>query len=279
METYNLIADVSELKWFFDHVLIKPKINESYSAVFVSRHKKLTKDEQQTIGMSRRETEFLSTVTFKNYTWDFDTFLKTLKRFNVDKYAFTTSAGEPLPEKTLVIIFYVNPCDDMKVCKRFVDEYNETNECISKAMLNGNEATDKYRWFNKCESTIKHLRANSKGSRYYLDYDIDVPKWFKTYCYDQLKQIFSNAFGCGNYIIIDTSGGYHVLIKTTAITKNPHDVCKLVDKLYRESLFIYSENPYDKYECIINDSQIPGIPLPGTYQYGKLVTILNKEDL
>ena len=33
-----------------------------------------------------------------------------------------------------------------------------------------------------------------------------------------------------------------------------------------------------KFECIVNDSQIPGLPLPGTYQYGKKVTVLNKED-
>ena len=33
-----------------------------------------------------------------------------------------------------------------------------------------------------------------------------------------------------------------------------------------------------KFECVINDSQIPGLPLPGTYQYGRPVTVLNKED-
>ena len=33
-----------------------------------------------------------------------------------------------------------------------------------------------------------------------------------------------------------------------------------------------------KFECIVNDSQIPGIPLPGTFQYGRPVTVLNKDD-
>ena len=33
-----------------------------------------------------------------------------------------------------------------------------------------------------------------------------------------------------------------------------------------------------KFECIVNDSQIPGLPLPGTYQYGRPVTVLNKGD-
>jgi hypothetical protein len=34
----------------------------------------------------------------------------------------------------------------------------------------------------------------------------------------------------------------------------------------------------DKFECVVNDSQIPGIPMPGTYQYGRPVKIINKED-
>jgi hypothetical protein len=38
------------------------------------------------------------------------------------------------------------------------------------------------------------------------------------------------------------------------------------------------EKGVDKFECIVNDSQIPGIPMPGTYQYGRSVRIINKED-
>ena len=43
-EVYDVVADVNELKWFFDHVIQKPQINESYTAVFVSRHKKLWRE-------------------------------------------------------------------------------------------------------------------------------------------------------------------------------------------------------------------------------------------
>ena len=44
------------------------------------------------------------------------------------------------------------------------------------------------------------------------------------------------------------------------------------------------EEPYldekgnNKFECVVNDSQIPGVPLPGTYQYNRPVTVLNKEE-
>jgi len=333
---YQMIADYDELKWFFDHVIQRPQVNESYSAVFVSRHKKLTDEEAKQIGLTRKEGEFLSTVTFKLRAikdasrkddpeiWNFDNFVKTLRRFNVDKYAYTTALGEPIPSKTLAVIFYVNPGDDMKVCRSFVDEYNTVTEAISKAMLNGKEVSDNYQsfqWFGKAESTIKHLKANQKGSRYWLDFDCDVPSWFKADLildkshlipyfeevnkerkakkkstvdtsifensldyYDALTALLNYIYGKGNYVVVDTSGGYHILVRTSAIKANPHDFCEFVSYIYKFAIEYCGEPEYldengvCKFECIVNDSQIPGLPLPGTYQYDRPVTVLNKED-
>lgn len=306
---YQMIADEKELKWFFDHVIQKPQVNESYSAVFVSRHKKLTDEEAKEIGITRKEGEFLATQTFRMRNikdaskaddpnlWTFEQFLARLKRFNVDKGAYTTGTGQPIPSKTLAIIFYVNPGDDMKVCRAFVDEYMEVNEAISKAMLNGKTTAENYQsyqWFGNAESTIKHLKANKKGSRYWMDFDIDVPKWFKEnnfkvdenttfHPYTELKDNLDVFFGKGNYIVVDTSGGYHILVKTSAIKSNPHNFCKQAEVIYNEYLRLGAEPYVDekgvcKFECIVNDSQIPGLPLPGTYQYNRPVTVLNKED-
>ena len=311
-QMYQMIADENELHWFFDHVIMRPQVNESYSAVFVSRHKKLTKEEQEEFGLTRKEAEFLATQTFKMRNikdgsskddptlWTFEQFLQRVKRFNVDKGAYTTSTGLPIPQKTLAVIFYVNPGDDMKVCKKFVEEYNDVNEAISKAMLNGKTTAENYQsyqWFGNAESNIKHLKANQKGSRYWMDFDIDVPKWFKdkvfdfyvdgpNHCsgYQYMKQcIFEKAFGKGNFVVVDTSGGYHVLVKTSAIKANPHNICKEVEYLYNILIHVGGEPYLDekgncKFECIVNDSQIPGLPLPGTYQYDRPVTVLNKED-
>ena len=297
-EVYDIVSDIAELKWFFDHVIQKPQINESYTAVFVSRHKKLTKEEQEDIGLTRKEAEFLATVTFKLRTikdaqrkddqelWTFDQFLKTLRRLEVNKLAYTTAKGKPIPTSTISTIFYVNPGDDMKVCRKFVEEYNDVNEAISKAMLNGKSVSDNYQsyqWFGKAENTIKHLRANQKGTRYWMDFDIDVPKWFKVSYYSQLKTLLTEAYGLKNYVIIDTSGGYHILVRTSAIKQNPRLFSNKVYDLYQAGIKAGNE-PYvdekgnSKFECIVNDSQIPGLPLPGTYQYNRKVTVLNKED-
>ena len=297
-EVYDVVADVNELKWFFDHVIQKPQINESYNAVFVSRHKKLTKEEREDIGLTRKEAEFLAVETFRlghfkdalyqneENNWTFDSFLKHLRRLEVNKDAYTTSKGLPLPTKTLATIFYVNPCDNIKVCREFFNQYLDVAQSISKAMLNGKttvENLQSYQWFDNAESNLKHLRANQKGTRYWLDFDIDVPAWFKVSYYDQLKTLLTEAYGLKNYVIIDTSGGYHILVRTSAIKQNPRLFSNKVYDLYQAGIKAGNEPYLDekgvcKFECIVNDSQIPGLPLPGTYQYGRPITVLNKGD-
>lgn len=304
-EVYDVVADTAELKWFFDHVIQKPQINESYTAVLVSRHKKLTKEEQEDIGLTRKEAEFLAVETFglghfkdalyqDENNWTFDKFLKHLRRLEVNKDAYTTSKGLPLPTKTLATIFYINPCDNIKVCREFFNQYLDVTQSISKAMLNDKTTVDNlqsYQWFDNAESNLKHLRANQKGTRHYLDFDIDVPVWFKegknyedkSY-YHVLLTLLDTYFKKGNYIVVDTCGGYHILVKTSAIKKNPHDFCKDVDDIYKLGISRDGNEPYldekgnNKFECVVNGSQIPGLPLPGTYQYGRQVTVLNKSD-
>lgn len=298
---YQVLASTEELKWFYDHVVMKPQINESYSMVFVCRHKKLTKEEQESIGLTRKEAEFLSTQSirlgkvkdaFQEPEWTFDRFQKAVKRFQVDKYAYTTALGEPLPERTLAVLFYVNPCDDIKVADYVFDKINAAKMAITKALLNGKTMIDvlqTYQTFGNLESSVKHAKANCKGSVYWLDYDIDIPSWFKgalgvrSEYEEQLLDLLADTYGKGNYVVVSTSGGYHVLVRTSAIKQNPRLFSNKVYDLYQAGIKDGNE-PYldekgnSKFECIVNDSQIPGLPLPGTYQYGRPVTVLNKED-
>lgn len=297
-EMYKVVASEEELKWFFDHVIQKPQVNESYSMVFVCRHKKLTKEEKESLGMASNETEFLATQTLRlakfkekskidnESNWTFNKFLQYVKRFEVNKEAYLTTEGKPLPDKALVTIFYVNPCDDIKVARRLIQKLDETSDAIIKAMLNGKTTEDNlqsYQAYGNIESTVKHLKANCKGSNYWLDYDIDVPSWFKEKYYEEMIKIFNKWYGKGFYVVIETGGGYHVLVRAHRIMFDPHKLCKDLSVVYEEGL-ANGEAPYlddkgvCKFECVVNDSQIPGLPLPGTYQYGRPVKVLNKED-
>ena len=319
-EMYQMIADVNELEWFFDHAIFKPLPYESYSMVMVSRHKKLTKEEQLTIGLTRAESEFLTVQVVRapkishvqdkeEKEFSFDNFLRHVRRFNVDKYAYTTALGQPLPEKTLAVLIYINPADDIKVADKVIETIEANKTAIVKASL-----VDKKNWkadvlpvyqnFSNLENNVKHFKAQCKGSVYWMDYDIDVPKWFKYVSwseeidgvkvakqranfninyYEQMKSVFEKYFSKGNYIIVDTSGGYHVLVRTFKINFNPHTISKELTEIYEQGVADGNDEYLDekgnlKFEAIVNDSQIPGLPLPGTYQYGRPVTVVNKED-
>ena len=305
LEMYQVISSVEELEWFFKHALFKPLPYESYSMVMVSRHKKLTKEEQETIGLTRKESEFLAVQCVRapsisqvqgeeEKPFEFEKFLRHVRRFNVDKYAYTTALGQPLPEKTLAVLIYVNPADDIKVADKVVETINNNKSAIVKAALADkkywSDVLPVYQNFSNLESNIKHYKAQCKGSVYWMDYDIDVPSWFKenkflttTKYYDMMIEKLNARFGKGNYVIVDTSGGYHILVRTFAIKSNPHDFCKEVEKIYKQGIAdgnpeYLDENGKTKFEAMVNDSQIPGLPLPGTYQYGRPVTVLNKED-
>lgn len=302
-QMYQMIADEGELRWFFENVVQKPMIHESYAAVFCARFKKLSDEERLAVGVTKREAEFMATQTFRvkkihdlkdmveDDGWNFKNFMRHLYRFNVDKMAYTTSGGYPIPEKCLAVIFYVNPCDEIKVADEVTQKHDWTKTAIVKAMLNGKTLADNlqsYQNFSNIESNVKHARAHCKGSVFWLDYDLDCPRWFKdtsSIYFQDMKRQLNELYGAGNYVLIDTSGGYHILVRTAAIHGDPHKFCEEMRRLYDKGLAIdKSLVPHvdakgnDKFECIVNDSQIPGIPMPGTFQYGRPVKIINKED-
>lgn len=310
---YQMIADENELRWFFDHVIQKPNIYESYSMVWVSRRKKLTKEERVEFGLTTAESEFLKVETIRcgkvnsmdeplNFT--FDNFLKHVKRFNVDVGAYTTATGAPLPQKTLAVIFYINPCSEIKVADSVLEKLEDDKSRILTGVTNGkgwHELGQLYQSFGNIDSDIKHFRAQCKGTSYWMDFDVDVPEWFKhsnpdiplakgTY-YAMMSVKLNNRFGKGNYVIVSTGGGYHILVRTCAIKGNPNDFCKEVEEIYKQGVADGNPEYLDekgnvKFEATMTSFQnrktgetsIPGLPLPGTYQYGREVRVLNKED-
>ena len=306
-DRYEVIADVEELRWFFENVLYKPAVNEAYQAVLAARFKKLTEEERAEVGIAKNESEFLMTQTFRlkgfkraadldtDDGWNFETFLKKLRRFNVDQQAYLTTGGYPLPEKCLTTLIYVNPCDEIKVADEIMRTLEETKTAIVKAMLNGKtlEANlQSYQVFSNIDGKLKRARAHCKGSSYWLDFDLDCPEWFKSTSHEkvenkyfaELKTILNTTFGTGSYLLIDTSGGYHIMVRTKCLHCNPRNFCAAINDLYLMAITTDKMLPYvdnkgnHKFECILNDCQIPGLPLPGTFQYGRPVKIVNKED-
>ena len=301
-DRYEVIADEEELRWFFKNALQKPAVNEAYQAVLAARFKKLTDEERAEVGIAKNESEFLMTQTFRlkgfkkaadldiDDGWTFENFIKKLRRFNVDKQAYLTTGGYPLPEKCLTTLIYINPCDEIKVADEIMRTLEETKTAIVKAMLNGKTLDtnlQSYQVFSNIDGKLKRARAHCNGSSYWLDFDLDCPEWFKSDENNYLartKALLDATFGTGSYLIIDTSGGYHIMVRTKGLHTNPRTFCTAINDMYLSAITADNMPPYvdtkgnHKFECILNDCQIPGLPLPGTFQYGRPVRVINKED-
>lgn len=228
-----------------------------------------------------------------------DKFIKHVKKLNVDKEAYAAPNGDLIPDNSMVVMFYINPSDLRHAAYMVEEELSTIKENIVGAMTTGkrnSEIIEQYQAFgNIFEDWVKYM-TQCRGSSYWLDFDIDVPEWMKEGEYfKELKNIFTTSFGRGNFIMISTGGGYHVMVRTFAIRDvlkgDPHKVSELVRNLYEKGIAYgnpkyINEKGEEKFECVIvgeaksesSKSTIPCVPLPGTYQYCRPVIVVNKED-
>ena len=81
---------------------------------------------------------------------------------------------------------------------------------------------------------------------------------------------------------VRTGGGVHVVVKKSSLRSNPADYVKEVEDFLKSKGLDASEVKYNssttKDEFGQNRQTSPMIPMPGTYQYQKPVTIVNKWD-
>lgn len=147
-----------------------------------------------------------------------------------------------------------------------------------------NESGTSQSLYKMCKSLskMKRLQFDNVGTKYWVDFDMDInaediihrevieKSWYE-YCLAKL--------GKGNFAIVETSGGCHTIVKTDVIHWNPNNF--IMEFLYTEV-----PNPDGKilaktFSGLIKELEYNNnamIPVPGTYQYGYVVNVLNKED-
>lgn len=274
METYKVIADEKELRWFFDHVIMPPKVNEAYSFCMACRHKKLTKEEILAMDFAAKSDEMMDpTTVFSSTTgiWNFNKWKKGLERYECNVNAFTTRGGFPFPSKALVWYCTPNPSDErnaVRELKKYIAVHEE--ELISSSIKGSQDGITESLW-KLCHSLVKFkkLQFGCVGSKYWVDFDLDlsdVGKQNRDTALSDWRQFCTDRLGKGNFVIVQTTGGFHTLVRKEVVHWNPNKFCEdftasrkgMIDELK------YNTN------CML--------PTPGTYQYDNVVRVVNKED-
>jgi hypothetical protein len=272
---YHIVEDENEMKWFFDHIISKPEPWESYMICLSARSKKLTPDEREMYQLGRGEMMRTEIIRSKGGNWNFNIYKQGSYKYNCNKNAMLTKTGLPYPEKCLVCYAYVNPSDELKCVSDTFEFYNKIQqELIESYRKDSKDGIEDH--LTKFPKVFEHLRschATNLSRRIWRDIDIDLidelkeDKEKRKEIEENLEFEFTEKFGKSNFVIIETSGGYHCLIRVSSINSNLKTFC---EKLNLIGIFFE--------EIKLTEAGSQFVPLPGTLQYGNLVKIINKED-
>ena len=314
---YSFVGDENELKWFFEHCINDLNVGESYSFSLVARKKKLTEEERKEFSISTKA--ILSTEILKKPKGKltFNHLLKLIYGFNKDKRCFTNDKGISYPQKCLVIFFSPNPAnvlncvikleEDINKIKREIFKNNQLffdkiiknnlknsinnnileNKNVNLIEENEKSLNEQFYKLGILDKKFKNYHANITN-KIYTDFDFDFPnadELKEKGIYEEIYNLCIESFEKKSFFIIDTNGGYHVLVKSKKLTeycqKNKCGTDYFIEKvkIIIENLInnFYSKELLKNIEITIDDYGI-GIPLPGTLQYLRLVNVKNKED-
>lgn len=298
LDTYQIVADEAELRWFFDHVIKKPEINESYAFCLSHRSKKLTKEERE--HFRARESEMMDPqVVFphRDGSFEFQDWVKGIYRYETNKKAYALFEGHPLFTKAMVLYCTPNPSDEITVVRNLKRYISLSEEEFQSSALNLSRKGMNEALYHICHSLTKFKRTHfdSVGTKYWVDFDMDIGEPLaREMLYEFTYKTFESKFGKGSFIFVETCGGFHILLDKSKLKQNPNDIINEVlnhsfplsgeieEKLNACNSFGHLLIDEFKYNNNKDKENKEGrncmLPTPGTYQYGNIVRVRNKDD-
>ena len=261
-DTYDIVFDEEEMKWFHANVLPRCLPNEVHFVSMSARNKKLNEEERVEFQLGRSEM-FAKQVIRHD---DFDRFLKGVKRFETVKGAYQTKAGKDYPSKVLVCYVNICPVDVLASMNDQMKYLQELQMSLTNAALKGSVSgvEDCMYKVRKSFDTTQSIFARNFGRKKWVDFDVDLEEEFSDKVYLTLHEIFERHFGEKKTVFIKTGGGVHCLVSKDSIHEDPRMV---IDEV-TGSLWVK--------EVVRNKNEM--CPLPVTLMYGKPVYVLNKAD-
>ena len=298
LDTYQIIADEKELRWFFDHVIRKPEIYESYAFCLSHRSKKLTKEERE--NFRAKESEMLDPqVVFphRDGSFEFQDWVKGIYRYETNKRAYALFEGHPLFAKAMVLYCTPNPSDEVDVVKslkKYISLSEDEFQCAARKHSDKGMSEALY---HLCRSLtkFKRLQFDSVGTKYWVDFDMDIKEPLaREMLYEFTYKEFESRFGKGSFVFVETNGGFHILLDKSKLKQNPNDIINTVMKYcfplsgeigkklnanYSFGSQLIDEFKYNNNKDKENkEARNCMLPTPGTYQYGNIVRVRNKDD-
>ena len=247
---YNLIFNVNEMREF--HSILHPlQPSEAYFVSMSARNKYLSEEERKEFELGR--SEMFARKLVKDTS--FEDFLRVIRSLEVNEGGYTTRNHKPIPEKCLVTYVNINASNGMNALKEF-------NERSNALMFDCFKNKDAMKTFASLDSMLMNCYQRQRGTKHFIDIDFDVPKT------SGLMSSFVShlKLQAVKYHVIETKGGYHVLMERATIKHDYNKVLVELDRVAKEL--------YEKAEIVRNVNDM--VPLPGTHQAGFPVRLLKE---
>lgn len=268
MNYHQFIYSVDEMRTFFEKVLLPLNQNEVFFISLSARNKYLSVDERQELGLGR--TEMFSRNIIREYS--FERFLKTIRRYECHKEGYLTKKGLPIPSKCIVVYLNINPTCTFKAFNAFQTDFNSlTNESLTTVLTKRVFSLEGLERFKKLDIELLNNLQRERSKKHYIDIDFDLPiEKFPTLSRELVKTFVQelDANEVKNFVI-ETKGGFHVLLKRDTIKYNFNESLKKVSEKAKDC---FQDLPF---EIVNNKNEM--VPLPGTLQAGFEVKMINFE--
>lgn len=165
---------------------------------------------------------------------------------------------------------------------------------IGSLKMRSDESGTSQSLYKMCKSLskMKRLQFDNVGTKYWVDFDLDLNDWGKYIrdfyvdgdpLLDSWMDYCNEKLGKGNFVIVATSGGYHTMVNKDIIHWNPNTFIEDFQRLEIDSPMPHPDGS----TRLVKNGELIGelvyntnamIPVPGTYQYGHVVRVINKGD-
>ena len=280
---YNFVPDYltasqEELEFFYKYVLPPLDYGESYFLNLAYRPKGLTPEQRVQLGVGASEMLKCEVLSLRNAGKPtLEQFKGFCRRFNVDEKSLLTKTDKEFPRSGFVVYMLCNPSSELKVAKVVRNRVNElTDELANAALKHSQDGVNvELQKLSTLTKFVKTAHADCMGTRHYVDFDVDVLRDYYVPNYDKFHDVLLEEFKAGNFVMVASTGGFHVLVKTSALNSgNMHNAPTKLKALVDASGNTEHSEVKNNKQCLF--------PLPGSVKtVGNedfLVTVMNKED-
>ena len=284
MET--LIYDEEQVKEFYRKVIDSQPRTEFDTDFFciAARKKYMTQEEKDATRMG--DTTLMEKTIVKK--GDMSLFLNKLHKVDASLDWLASNNGTRIPRSCMVFYMNINHTDMIYALKNLKMDIatmeGELLDCLKKkgTLENiGNKVKGLNTMVLKAYQDPKNV-----AKRNWVDIDLDVSP--ENFTFPEIKDVMDSLkFEEDKYVVIQTRGGYHILVSTPWISLYNKEYSKRftegerfnkkgllsVDKVIRRLERALDDKGFEAKEITVNKNGM--VPIPGTLQGGAKVKLLN----